>query len=393
MRLIHTSDWHLGRNLKGKERTSEIEFALKELLVKAKELEVDAVLIAGDIFETPNPPAEAERVAYQFFQGLQAAKIPAVAIAGNHDSASRFDGIANLLSLANVHILGQPRSVKQGGLITLETPNGKLRVAAMPFASERRLLTVENLWAMDELQQISNYKERLGKCLNNLASGFHDDSVNILMAHLTIDGARLANSEKSYHTKETYALAGQSLPNAQYIALGHIHKPQRISAASPTYYCGSLIQVDFGEAGEDKGFYLIDVEPGLPAKKPEFISIPCQKPLQIVECELSNYEEKLEPYRDYSGYLKVTINLPTPPIGLADKIRKICGEKVLHIEPLYPIKNTSNQEKSGKSEDFEPVEEFKRYFQEELNTIPTPGVVAKFEELYNQIKETQDATT
>lgn len=145
MRLIHTSDWHLGRHLKGKDRTPEIEFALQQLLRQAKELEVAAVLIAGDIFETSNPPAEAERVAYQFFEGLRTAKIPAIAIAGNHDSASRFDGIANLVSLAGVHMLGKPRSVNQGGLISLETPNGRLRVAAMPFASERRLLTVEKI--------------------------------------------------------------------------------------------------------------------------------------------------------------------------------------------------------------------------------------------------------
>lgn len=392
MRLIHTSDWHLGRHLKGKDRTPEIEFALQQLLRQAKELEVDAVLIAGDIFETSNPPAEAERVAYQFFEGLRTAKIPAIAIAGNHDSASRFDGIANLVSLAGVHILGKPRNVKQGGLISLETPNGRLRVAAMPFASERRLLTVENLWTMNELEQIGNYKERLSNCLNNLASGFQDDSVNIFMAHLTIDGARLANSEARHHTKETYALAGQSLPaEAQYIALGHIHKSQQIPVAAPTYYSGSLIQVDFGEAGEDKGFYLIDVEPGSPAN-PEFISIPCQKPLQIIECELSDYEEKLESLRDYSGYLKVIIKLQTPQIGLADKIRKICGDKVLQIEPSYP-EVKPNQEKSVSREDFDPVEEFKRYFQDVLNTTPNSAVVAKFEQLYKEIKETQDATT
>jgi DNA repair protein SbcD/Mre11 len=392
LRLIHTSDWHLGRHLKGKDRTPEIEFTLQELLRQAKELEVNAVLIAGDIFETSNPPAEAERVAYQFFEGLQTAKIPAIAIAGNHDSASRFDGIANLLSLAGVQILGKPRRVNQGGLITLETSNGKLRVGAMPFASERRLLTVENLWTMNELEQIQHYRDRVNYLLKNLATGFQDDSVNILMAHLTIDGARLANSEARHHSKESYALAGQSLPaEAQYIALGHIHKPQQIPVAAPTYYSGSLIQVDFGETGEDKGFYLIDVEPGSPAK-PEFISIPCQKPLQIVECELSDYEEKLESLRDYSGYLKVIIKLQTPQMGLADKIRKICGGKVLQIEPSYP-EVKPNQEKSVSREDFDPVEEFKRYFQDVLKTTPNSAVVAKFEQLYKEIKETQDATT
>ncbi len=391
MRLIHTADWHLGRHLKGKDRTPEIEYTLNQLLQQAKELEVDGMLIAGDIFETTNPPAEAERVAYKFFEELRNAKIPAIAIAGNHDSANRFDNLANLLFAFDVRILGKPRSVNNGGLINIDTPSGKLCVAAMPFASERKLLTVENIWDMNEQEQIGDYRGRLSRCLENLASGFQDNAVNMMMAHLTIDGARLANSEARHHTKDTYALFGQSLPaEAQYIALGHIHKAQKIPVAAPTYYSGSLIQVDFGEAGEEKGFYLIDVEPGLPASS-EFKSIPCQKPLQVIECELSDYEAKLESYREHPGYIKVIINLETPKIGLADKIRKICGEKILLIEPRYP-EVTSNRPKSLDYEEFDPVEEFKRYFQDELNTTPSADVVAKFEQLYKEIKDIENAT-
>ena len=93
MRLIHTADWHLGRRLKGVDRTPEIAAALEQLLSQAKSLQVDAVLIAGDIFDVPNPTAAAERVAYHFFCELEKANIPAVAIAGNHDSSFRIDSI------------------------------------------------------------------------------------------------------------------------------------------------------------------------------------------------------------------------------------------------------------------------------------------------------------
>ncbi|MEI2577722.1 metallophosphoesterase family protein [Scytonema sp. PRP1] len=140
MRLIHTSDWHLGRRLKGEDRTPEIAATLDELLKQAKELQVDAVLVAGDIYDVPNPPAEAEQVAYNFFCKLKEAKIPAVVIAGNHDSAFRIDGIAKILSYIGVQALGRPQKANKGGVINLDTPSGKLCVAAMPFASERRLL-------------------------------------------------------------------------------------------------------------------------------------------------------------------------------------------------------------------------------------------------------------
>jgi len=89
MRLIHTSDWHLGRKLKGVDRTPEIALALDEILKYAKEFEVDAIFVSGDIFDVPNPTTEAERVAYDFFYRLNQLSIPSIAIAGNHDSANR----------------------------------------------------------------------------------------------------------------------------------------------------------------------------------------------------------------------------------------------------------------------------------------------------------------
>jgi exonuclease SbcD len=386
MRLIHTSDWHLGRNLKGKDRTPEIEYALKELFKKATELEVDAILVAGDLFETANPTSEAERVAYQFFSDLQSAKIPAIVIAGNHDSANRFNGFAKILSLAGVKVIGRPRLLKDGGLISLETASGKLSVASMPFASERKLLTYENFWEKSDLEQVQNYRNTIEMLLKNLAQGFKDDSVNIVMAHMTIDGAKLTNSERPYQTRGNYALSEQSLPaEAQYIALGHVHKSQKISSTAPTYYCGSLIQVDFGEAGDEKGFYLIDVESGRPANTPEFISIPCQKPLEVIECNLSNYEDILNDYRSHSGYLKVIMNLDSPQSWLADNIRKICGDKVLDIQAIYPEIKTK-QEREFNQEDFDPVEEFKRFLQEQGKN-PTRDILKEFENLYNEIKD------
>ncbi|WP_218082424.1 metallophosphoesterase family protein [Anthocerotibacter panamensis] len=243
MRLIHTADWHLGRRLKGVDRTPELALVLDELLAQAKALEVDAVLMAGDLFDTANPPAEAERVAYRFFYGLQQAGIPSILIAGNHDAAVRIDGIANLLSLAGVAARGRPRLAKNGGVITLNTPGGKLCVGMLPFASERKLLTATDLWEKDDVEQRQYYREQVGKLLQNLAQGFREDSVNVLTAHLAIDGARLAHSEVPFYTLNAYALCENILPAAaQYIALGHIHTPQRILAAAPTYYSGSLIQ-------------------------------------------------------------------------------------------------------------------------------------------------------
>lgn len=385
MRLIHTADWHLGRILGSKDRTPEIEFALNELLNQAKAYEVDTVLVAGDIFDQTNPSIEAERVAYQFFYGLQAAKIPAIVIAGNHDSATRFDSLANLLSLANVHILGKPRLAKEGGVVTLNTANGKLRVGAMPFANERRLLTPDALWNQDEEQQLQNYQETLTYILSDLASAFKEDSINILMAHLTIYGTQLADSERTFHSQGIYAISEQSFPSeAQYIALGHLHRTQSVKMAIPTYYAGSLIQVDFGEAEEEKGFYLIEVEPGEPAKV-EFQSIPCQKPLKEICCDLEDLEEELAENCEHPGYLKVIVDLQTPEVGLANRVRKICPQTIF-VESRYPEAiQTACQSQNGKKL-FNPVEEYRSYYQNRLGSTLSPSVLTKFKELYKDMQ-------
>lgn len=148
-------------------------------------------------------------------------------------------------------------------MITLNTLSGKRRVGAMPFANERRLLAPEALWHHDEEQQLQNYQETLSYILSSLAGAFKDDNINILMAHLTVYGAQLAESERTFHSQGIYAISEQSLPaEAQYIALGHLHRTQPVKVTVPTYYAGFLIQVDFGEAEEEKGFYLIEVESG-----------------------------------------------------------------------------------------------------------------------------------
>ena len=393
MRLIHTADWHLGRKLKGVDRTPEIEAALKALLQQAKEREVDAVLVAGDLFETANPTTAAERVAYQFFCGLQQARIPAVAIAGNHDSAFRIDSIATLLSLAGVHALGKPRLADKGGVVQLDTPSGKLCVGALPFASEKRLLRAEDLWDKDSVEQQQHYRDRINYLLTNLARGFRDDSANVLMGHLCMGSAKLSKSEREFESTGNYSLSDGMLPSdAQYIALGHIHKPQSINASAPTRYSGSLIQIDFGEAEEEKGFNLIDLEPGSPAIV-NFVPLPCQKPLREVVCTATTLDDTLEIHRDHPGWLKVIVELETPTSGLADKVRQVCPQ-ALHVEPRYPNANgNAAARRAIDPNQFDPVEEFRHYYRDrKQGTTPSPALLEAFETLYKQARETQHAT-
>lgn len=382
MRFIHTADWHLGRRLKGVDRTPEIEYQLEELFLAAKILEVDAVLVAGDIFDSPSPPAEAEKVAYHFFCQLREANIPAVIIAGNHDSAFRIEGLSQILSHLGISALGRPKIAKQGGVIQLETAHGKLCVAAMPFISERRLLRSVDLWTKNEVEQRQSYQQCLAMLFENLTRNFREEHVNIIMAHLTIADAKRAYSEVDYYTQAIYRLPLQTLPSkAHYIALGHIHKPQHIPYVVPTAYSGSLIQLDFGEVGEEKGFNLITVEPGNPAQV-EFKPLSCQKPLTLVRCEENQLENTLEAYQDQPGFLKVIVELDGHIKGLAEKVRKICPQALM-VEAQY--KTVEADTVSQEIQAFDPVDAFRNYWQERIGTRLKPSVVEAFEQLYQEL--------
>ena len=385
MRLIHTSDWHLGRKLKGVDRTPEIALALAEILKYAKDFEVDAVLVAGDIFDVPNPTTEAERVAYDFFYELNQLSIPSVAIAGNHDSATRIDSLAPLLSLAGVRALGRPRIAEDGGVVTIDTANGKLCVGAMPFASERRLLAAEDIWNKDALEQRSSYKEVVTYVLQNLALAFKTDAVNVMMAHMTLEGAKFTGSEAAFYSGDVYSFSGQAIPSeCQYMGLGHIHKPQQIPNAAPTYYSGSLIQVDFGEVGEQKGFNLIEVETGRPAKV-QFQPLTCHKPLKRVECHIEQLDEYLESHRDYVGYLKFAIAVDTPPIGLADRVRKVCPQAVMVEPKLIPNESAKIQEPKDYDR-FDPIAEFQKFYSDREKNL-SPDVIEAFKNLYTEFSD------
>ncbi len=385
MRLIHTSDWHLGRKLKGVDRTSEIALALEEILKYAQEFEVDAVLVAGDIFDVPNPTTEAERVAYDFFYKLNQLSIPSVAIAGNHDSANRIDSLAHLLSLAGVRALGRPRIAEEGGVVSIDTANGKLCVGAMPFASERRLLAAEDIWNKDAVEQRNDYKTLVTYVLQNLANAFKTDAVNVMMAHMTVDGAKFTGSEAAFYSGSVYSLSGQSIPSeCQYVGLGHIHRPQQIANAAPTYYAGSLIQVDFGEVNEVKGFNLIEVEVGRPAKV-QFQPLTCQKPLKRVECHIDHLDEHLEAHQDYVGYLKFAIAVDTPPIGLADRVRKACPQAVM-VEPKLIQSQSAKIIELKDGDRFDAIAEFHKFYSDREKVL-SPDVIEAFKNLYMEFSD------
>ena len=140
MRILHTADWHAGRSLLGIDRTPEVAEVLLEIAEIALDLEVDLILVAGDLFDGKSPGAAAEEAVFSFFLRTGQEGIKSVVIAGNHDSPARLDAFSRILKLTNVHMVGQPRVAGNGGVFRTEIKGQALQVATLPFISERRIV-------------------------------------------------------------------------------------------------------------------------------------------------------------------------------------------------------------------------------------------------------------
>jgi exonuclease SbcD len=285
---------------------------------------VDVLLMSGDVFDSGAPVAEAERVVFSFFKRLGRAGIETLVIAGNHDSPARVDAWAGLAELVGVHAVARPRPRDKGGAIELRTRGGEAAVvAAVPFASPSWFFSALEL-AEGETRPHQRYADGLKQVVANVTGAFRQDAVNVLMLHTHVDGAAFSGSERRVHLGEEWAATPQALPaTAHYVALGHIHKPQRLeSAPSPAEYAGSALQMDFGEAGEQKSWVLVDARPGQPARS-ERVSYRGGKRLARVRGTLADLERDAPRLSDPGSLLWVSVALGAPDPDLNARVRKL----------------------------------------------------------------------
>src|SRR5947208_2368163 len=265
MRFLHTSDWHVGKTLKTRSRHDEHAAVLNEILDIARRERIDALLLTGDVFDSPAPPPDAERLVYDLLSELCGARIPAVIIGGNHDHPRRLQAMREILHRLDIHVRPEPARPESGGVITLTLNGETAQVAVLPFVSAGRIIDAARL--LDpEAERYQDYAERIGGMAAALSQSFTAGTVNLFLAHLYVDGAVTCGSEREIHVAKPYAVSAHRFPAAaHYVALGHLHRPREIPAATPMQYAGSPLQLDFGEEGQEKRVVIIDAHPGKPA--------------------------------------------------------------------------------------------------------------------------------
>ncbi|WP_430612063.1 metallophosphoesterase family protein [Flavobacterium sp. JP2137] len=282
LRILHTADWHLGKRLDHFSRLEEQRQVLEEICVIADAQQVDAVIVAGDLFDVFNPPVEAVELLYKTLKRLTAqGKRPVIAIAGNHDSPDRIDAPDALALECGIVFVGYPQAVLRPisidggfritktdcGFLEILCPNSSipLRVITTPYANELRLKTY--LGATDKEVQMN---QLLHESWTQLADEYCDDQgVNILTTHLYMlkRGGELLeepDGEKPLKVGNADLIYSDSIPpQIQYTALGHLHRYQNIGGhQNPVVYSSSPLCYSFAEAGQQKQVVLIEAEPG-----------------------------------------------------------------------------------------------------------------------------------
>lgn len=382
MKIVHTSDWHVGRRWKGIQRLDELEAVLDHLAAFIERQSIDLVLHSGDVFESRNPPAEAEQLVNRFLVRVGRTGAQMVVIAGNHDDPLRLDARSLLTEIVNVQILGRPRPASRGGTRTLETRCGeKAVVAALPFASPGAWVSALDL-AGEEASARSRYARMFERAVQNLCAAFQPDAVNLLMAHTHIEGALFGQSERRVHIAEDWAASPDALPStASYIALGHIHKPQKIDGPVPAYYAGSLLQLDFGEAGEEKTFVVVTASPGRPARPTEIEHVPYEGGLPLVDLRASLAELEETADRHRTGWLRVTVPLTERDPDLNRKVRELLPNALVVRAELPEAEEPPDvQLEAG----VPPVRHYAAYHLRTHQQAAEVAVLDTFEDLYDQ---------
>lgn len=305
MRFIHTSDWHIGKNLEGHSRLEEQEKFCNDFIQIVEENNIDMVIIAGDVYDTSNPPAGAETLFYKTVCKLaKGGKRCVLVIAGNHDNPERLSAVTPLASEQGIIILGYPLSKaverKYEGFEIVEAKEGCLKlningekatVITLPYPSDKRLNDViKDAESDEELQR--SYSSKVGAIFRNLEENFEDDSINIAVSHLYVAGGDPSDSERQIQLGGSLTVDKQDLPQrAQYIALGHLHKPQKASERLNVYYSGSPLQYSKKERIYAKGANIVDIKAG---EKPEIklIYFNNYKPIEVFKC--NGIEEALQ---------------------------------------------------------------------------------------------------
>ena len=345
MKILHTSDWHIGKRLITRERLDEQAEVLDEIIQICEDEAIELVLIAGDIFDTYTPSADAEELFFQKIKLLAGQDRAVLLISGNHDDGVRLSAAAPLAEEQGIYIVGnarnplrmsatarktRPVSSGKGYAVFENEKQERIYVSTLPYPNEARF--------KEEKSELS-YVEQMQKWIAEGESGNVDKLPSIFMAHIFVAGGAVSEGEREIDLGGARAIPVEALPNSDYIALGHLHKRQKMGKGN-CYYSGSPLQYAFDERA-DKGVKVFDLTT---AGVCDLKDVPLTKGKKLVRLEADSVDTGLELLQKYPESLVELKLYLTAPLtsedssalaankNLVSLLAEVRTEETMHFE-------------------------------------------------------------
>ena len=393
MKILHTADWHLGKHLEGASRLEEQAAFLQDFVTMAETHQADLVIIAGDVYDASNPPSKAEAMFYDALKALsQNGERMTLVISGNHDSPERLVAAGPLAREHGIVMVGTPKTVVETGTygqcqvlesgegyIEIEIRGERAVVLTVPYPSEKRLNEVLYAEGDDDEARLESYTDRIHALFDQLETKFKEDTINLVVSHLFAMGSVEAGSERSIQLGGSYILDGRCFPErAQYIALGHIHKPQVVPGTNGrARYAGSPLHYNKKEISFEKQCLLIDVAVGSEAQVTP-LALPVYKPIEVWRCQgVAAAIDKARDNRERECW--VYLEIETDVFIREDEIKQIRSLKkdVLEIMPIFNHQTADAAEVDQERFAEMPFEaHFKAFYEKERSVPPSEALLA-----------------
>ncbi|MBO0934860.1 exonuclease subunit SbcD [Fibrella aquatilis] len=295
MKILHTADWHLGKRLYRADLRDDHAHFLTWLIEQVQHRQIDVLLISGDVFDTTNPNDGSMQLYYQFLTQLLPLSVTIIITGGNHDSATKLNAPKELLRHLNIYVVGCTNGNCHDEVIQLANGSVDLLVAAVPYLRDADLRqSISGQRYEDRVEAvrmgIRNHYERIADHCHAAFAGVPA----LAMGHLYVNGASVSESEREIHAVGGQAaFSSEHFPNGfAYVALGHIHVPQRVGGSDSVRYCGSPIPLSFGERTNAHQLLEITVDNGL-VTAVESVVVPQSRQLLHITGTLEEVREQL----------------------------------------------------------------------------------------------------
>ena len=383
MKILHTSDWHVGKRLMGRERLQEQAEVLDEIVAICDREQIDLVLLAGDVYDTYTPSAEAEQLFYAKIKRVAGEHRAVFLISGNHDDGVRLSAVAPLSGEHGIYVMGNARTIplpetnnratraiQMGtGFAIFENANGvRVYVGALPYPNEARF---------KEEKSDLPYVERIQGWMQESMQGNAENLPSVFMGHLFVAGGAVSDSEREIDLGGARAVPPDALPKADYIALGHLHKKQKMGKGN-VYYSGSPLQYSFDETADKSVKVFTLNQNGVQNLK----DIPLTKGKKLLRLQAENVEDALILLQGYPDNLVEMKLLLSSPLTSDDSARLAAKENLVSlITEISGEQDLQFESRKGLADSAL----FDAFYQAEYNSQPDEQVKTLFLSILEEI--------